>query len=72
MSVSVVSPDNNVNLNGLVAPSFTTAEIGALVADTNNPVPAGTMWYNTSTKKLNYLQRDVLGVPTISEIQSIP
>lgn len=39
---------NSVNYLGLVAPSYTTAEIVALEVD----APVGTIWFNTTLSKL--------------------
>lgn len=48
----------NANINGLVVPSFTTAQITTLAVDAAN----GTMWYDTDT---NQLKAKVNGVVVV-------
>ena len=49
ITTSVVE-GSNVTINGLNPPSFTTTEITALEPD----VPLGTIWYNSTLKKLQF------------------
>lgn len=42
-------------LIGINPPSFTTAQIAAIVAVTPSIVPLGTIWYNSTLKKLQFL-----------------
>lgn len=53
----------NVILNGIAPPPFTTAEIVALEPD----VPNGTMWYNSTLKKLQF-KADTGVIETITSV----
>lgn len=58
----------NINapfLIGINPPSFTSAQISAIVAITPSIIPLGTMWYNSSMKKLQFLS-DVATIQTIT------
>jgi hypothetical protein len=52
---SLKQADGTLKINGLNPPSYTTAEIAAIAADTDNPVPVGTIWFDTDLKKLKVL-----------------
>lgn len=54
---STVIQANDVTVNGLNPPSKTTAEINAIVAETDpdKQVKIGTIWYDSSIKKLKFL-----------------
>lgn len=52
-------------LIGLNAPSFTTAQITAIMAVTPPVVAVGTIWYNSSLKKLQF-KSDTSVVETIT------
>lgn len=54
ITTTVISK-GSVTLNGLNPPSLTGPQIDAVVADTNNPVPLGTIWYDSDMKKLRFL-----------------
>lgn len=50
-SAIINSPNGNtIVTNGIVAPSFTTAQIAAFGADAT--IPNGSMWFNTTLAKL--------------------
>lgn len=51
IATSNISNTGLVSYNGLVAPSFTTAEITSLASSAQ----LGTLWFNTDTAKLNVL-----------------
>ena len=54
--------------NGILFPVYTTAEI--TVFRDNDDIPVGTVWYNTTTNKLNL--KTAIGAPgTIEVIQSV-
>ena len=57
-----------ITVNGLNPPSLTGAQITAAIADTTNPPPLGTIWYNTDINQLQFLKPS--GV--ISTITSVP
>jgi hypothetical protein len=53
--ITVTVIDNNtqnITLNGLVPPSFTTPEITAF--GSNNTIPNGTIFYDKTVKKLKF------------------
>lgn len=53
-------------LLGINPPSFTTAQIAAILAYTP-PVPNGTMWYNSTLKKLQF-KADTGIIETITSV----
>ena len=64
LSYTTITSNNTLNVNGLRAPSFTTAQITSLFTD----APIGTIWYNSDSKKLQFKSDSA----TLSTITSVP
>jgi hypothetical protein len=67
-SLSPIPPVGQLVIIGINPPSFTTEQINIIAANIspNPPVPVGTIWFNSTMNKLQFLGS--IGVQTITSV----